>query len=52
MVHRIYEQEFSFLYQFGQYENKLMRVESYTPLCTNETNSNILTNGDISIMKS
>lgn len=41
MMLRTYEQEFSFLFQFGQYENKLMRVESYTPLCTNETYPNI-----------
>lgn len=41
MMLRTYEQEFSFLYQFGKYENKLMRVESYTPLCTNEIYSNI-----------
>lgn len=41
MMLRDYEQEFSFLYQFGKYENKLMRVESYTPLCTNETYSGI-----------
>lgn len=41
MMLRDYEQEFSFLYQFGKYENKLMRVESYTPLCINETYSGI-----------
>ncbi|MGN2338090.1 hypothetical protein ACTFIN_08175 [Clostridium cagae] len=41
MMLRTYEQEFSFMYQFNKYENKLMRIESYTPLCTNETYSNI-----------
>lgn len=41
MMLRTYEQEFSFRYQFGKNENKLMRVESYTPSCTNEIYSDI-----------
>lgn len=32
MMHRTYEQEFFFIYQFGRYNSNVVRVESHTPI--------------------